>query len=236
MTRYPRFRPFFKRVWLFWKTRRRAISTPSRCTAWESSRSAEKRHRRLRRSSPAEAYLRLGQGGRARYSRANQAQAIGSQGDARRELALLRACLEEARFSDDKTHQSLLLTNIANAHANLSEWEEAHSVGVEGVRLCVALGNLRTLGFLFWNLPEALLHKKNSEPERTVRLMGFATRFWIERMGDLSESDLKDIETVKTGAGEFIDESAVESLWAEGESLTLAEALVLATGDASPGR
>lgn len=158
----------------------------------------------------------------ARYALANRAHVLGVQGDSLGSLALYQTCLARARALGDRVHQSKLLLNIGSLQAELRLWEEALESAQACVRVCQAIGNLRTLTFALWNLPEPLLHL--GRPEQATLLMAFAETFWLVRFPALTDED----STYRDGI--YAGSNATAAQRATGSTLSLSEALALALG------
>uniref|UniRef100_UPI0037506D0A hypothetical protein n=1 Tax=Armatimonas sp. TaxID=1872638 RepID=UPI0037506D0A len=156
----------------------------------------------------------------ARYALANRAHVLGVQGDSLGSLALYQTCLARARALGDRVHQSKLLLNIGSLQAELAQWPDALESGQACVRVCQAIGNLRTLAFALWNLPEPLLHL--GHPEAATLLMAFAETFWLARFDSLSAEDDSYRERIYTSSNATAAQKAI------GSTLSLSEALALA--------
>jgi hypothetical protein len=87
---------------------------------------------------------------------------------------------------------------------------------------------LHELAYALWNLPRALAHVH--EPERAVRVAAFAESFWQGRFGRLTTGDRRDMQRIRRLATVQIGARRVDALWAEGATLSLAEAVALALG------
>jgi tetratricopeptide (TPR) repeat protein len=156
----------------------------------------------------------------ARYALANRAHVLGQQGDSEASLALYNICLERAKKEGDPVHQSKLLLNIGSLQAELGQWKEALESGQACSRVCQRIGNLRTLAFAFWNLPEPLLHL--GRPETAALLMAFAETFWLARFGALGDDDNAYRDKILEGS------HATAGQRATGSALSLTDALALA--------
>ena len=156
----------------------------------------------------------------ARYALANRAHVLGQQGDSQGSLLLYKTCLTRARALGDRVHQSKLLLNIGSLQAELGLWEDALESGQACVRVCQAIGNLRTLAFALWNLPEPLLHLGRTE--NAALLMAFAETFWLARFPSLTDDDYVYRDKIYAGSNASIAQKAT------GSTLSLSEALALA--------
>lgn len=124
----------------------------------------------------------------ARYAMANRAHVRFEQGNLDGALALYQVCLERARAEGDWVHESKILLNIGSIQAELKRWAESHSSTQECIRLCQRIGNMRTLTFALWNLPESMMHL--GHPNEAASLLRYAEHLWLTRFGALSKDDV----------------------------------------------
>src|SRR5439155_18538674 len=82
--------------------------------------------------------------------------------------------------------------------------------------LAVALGNL----------PQALVVL--GQAEDAARLMAFAARFWERSIGSPSADDVASVKDVRKHVRKCLGTARTATLWAQGEALTLAQAVALA--------
>lgn len=162
----------------------------------------------------------LGDAAGARYALANRAHVLGELGDPEGALALYTLCLQRAVTGDDLLHQSKLLLNIGSLQAGLGRWDDALESGRACIRHCQAVGNLRTLAFALWNLPEPLLH--TGQTETASVLLAFAEAFWLARFGFLTADDRTYRDQLDAACGTTEGQRLV------GRTLTLPEAITLA--------
>ena len=167
-------------------------------------------------------FISVGDLSGARYALANRAHVLAQQGDSRGSLALYQTCLARARERGDRVHESKLLLNIGSLQAELGTWAKALESGQACVRVCQATGNLRTLAFALWNLPEPLLHL--GRPEAAALLMAFAETFWLARFDTLTDDDYVYRDKIYTGS------KATVAQIASGSTFSLSDALALALG------
>ncbi|MGC4045935.1 MAG: winged helix-turn-helix domain-containing protein [Armatimonas sp.] len=124
----------------------------------------------------------------ARYAMANRAHVRFEQGSLEGALALYRVCLERAREEGDWVHESKILLNIGSIEAALKHWSEARTTTQECIQLCQRIGNMRTLSFALWNLPEPMMHL--GHPDKAASLLRYAERLWLTRFGALAPDDI----------------------------------------------
>jgi predicted ATPase len=122
------------------------------------------------------------------------------------------------------------LIAVANMTGYLESGQEHWQEAVAAGRRCVQLAWDRhahlSLALALWNLPQPLVML--GDLAIAARLMSFATRFWERGIGPLSASDVTTLEQVRKDAGKRLGARRTAALWAEGEALSLAEAVHLA--------
>lgn len=122
------------------------------------------------------------------------------------------------------------LIAVANMTGFLESGQEHWQEAVTAGRRCVQLAWDRHahlwLATALWNLPSPLVML--GEVVVAARLMPFAARFWERGIGPLSASDAATLDQVRKGAAKRLGARRVETLWAEGVALSLAEAVQLA--------
>ncbi len=155
-----------------------------------------------------------------RYALALRADVIKAQGDLTGSLAIYQTCLRQARTEQDRLHESKLLLNISTLQAGLNCWKDSLSTERECLKLCQEIGNIRTLAFAFWNVPESFLNLGYLEAAAT--LMVFAERFWLTHFTALTDDDIFHRDRILAGCAAHPEALEV------GQTLTLPEALALA--------
>jgi predicted ATPase len=119
----------------------------------------------------------------------------------------------------------------ANMTAYLESAQQHWRQAVEAGRRCVRLAWERhahmLLAAALWSLPPYSLIQLG-EIELAARLMPFAARFWERSVGPIAADDAEAVEQVRRAAIERLGAARAEALWAQGEALTLAEAVRLA--------
>ncbi len=156
----------------------------------------------------------------ARYALALRADVRGAQGDKEGALEIYQACLVQARESGDRLHESKLLLNISTFQASLNRWKDCLSTERECLRLCHEIGNIRTMAFVLWNVPESFLNLGYLEAAAT--LMVFAERFWLTHFTALTDDDIRHRDWIISECAAYPE--ALEA----GQALTLPEAFTLA--------
>ncbi len=118
-----------------------------------------------------------------------------------------------------------------NALAALRRWPEAVAAYRDSVRTSWGTTELHALAYGLWNIPRSLAHV--GRPEAAARVMGFAANLWRSHFGALAASDRADVKRVQRLVAVQTGPARRVALWAEGERLSLAEAvgLVLMPGD-----
>lgn len=166
---------------------------------------------------------------RANHILYNRAVVATERGE--RELARERytQCLRTARETTDSNLEALVYNNIGSLDARQQRWEDARQTLQEAVRRSHALGNAYNLAFALWNLPEPLAYL--GEGDRAARLQAFAERYWLDRGGSLDEDERQYGQRIREAAKDSlgaISDAAFAQLRAEGERMTLAQAVRLA--------
>jgi predicted ATPase len=154
--------------------------------------------------------------------------AVCAQNAGRHEETLARLAVIEpdARELQDWRRLSQMLNVRGNALSELRRWPEAVASFRDCARLAWDCLALHELAYVLWNMPRALAHVR--EPERALQLAAFAQTFWQTHFGRLSAADLLDIRRVKRLVARQLGAKHAAALWARGEQLPLAEAMVLA--------
>ena len=141
-------------------------------------------------------------------------------------LARLRPVLEQARADEDWRRTSQSLNVIGGALDELRRWPEA----ADAFRDCidVAWRSLapHDLAYGLWNMPHTLARLR--QPERAWRMMAFASLFWRTRFGPLDTDSLREMERVRRLCTVQLGAARLAALQAEGEALSLAQAVALA--------
>ena len=130
--------------------------------------------------------------------------------------------LASARELQDLRRISQCLNVQGNAHSGLHQWQPALAAYRECVQVAWAAMAPFDLAYGFWNLPRALAHRR--QPQAAVRLMAFSALYWEQRFGALTRGDKRYIESVRRMARLQLAPGAWDTLWAEGEALTPAQA------------
>ncbi len=167
-----------------------------------------------------------------RYNLAVTAQNADRHADSLRQLEPIIA---SARELQDWRRLSQSLNVRGNAYSGLRQWARAVDDYQECVRVAWRHFAMYDLAHGFWNLPRALAHLR--QPQRAIRMMGFAAHFWRTRFGELTAHDLRYLLRVRRLAARQIDSAQIDSaqieaLWREGEQMALPQALALALASA----
>ncbi len=153
--------------------------------------------------------------------------AVCAQNAKRHEASLQRLApiIASARELHDWRRLSQSLNVKGNAHSELHDWPQAVADYRECIRVAWASMASFDLAHGLWNLPRALAHLH--QPENAARLAAFAAAFWCARFGELTTRDRHDLRRVRRLAACQIGSARVEALWAEGERLSLSQAVAL---------
>jgi hypothetical protein len=158
-----------------------------------------------------------------RYNLAVCAQNAGRQEASLRQLVPI---LASARELHDWRRLSQSFNVSGNAHSGLRAWSRAVEDYQECIRIAWRSMASFDLAHGLWNLPRALAHLRQAEA--AVRLAAQASLVWRTRFGDIGAADERDLLRVRRLAARQIGRAAVAAEWAEGERLTLAQAVALA--------
>ncbi len=140
-------------------------------------------------------------------------------------LQCYRLCVEQAKKADDRVVYRNARGNMVDALVCLGRWQEAIEIGRECLKIEEAHGDRYSLLGLLWNLSRPFLEV--GELELSARLMSASAALWAREIRPLSADELEEMEEVRTGLSQNLDKSRLDYLWAEGERLTLQEALAL---------
>ena len=141
-------------------------------------------------------------------------------------LASLTQLIEAARALQDWRRLSQASNVAALSHAALLAWPQAQAALCEAVRISWQHNAAHDLIYPLWNLPPVLAHRR--QPVAALQLAAFVAAYWRHRAGPLSRSDERDGLRVRRLAARLLDAQACAAAWAEGERLTLAQAVHLA--------
>ncbi|MCW5612241.1 MAG: hypothetical protein KIS83_16430 [Rubrivivax sp.] len=191
-------------------------------------------HDHERRSADAEALLaesqalwaRLGDARKARARLRNRAQCWAELGRADEALACLRECEAAALADGDWVGLIDSTLSLAAQLAQRRRWNESLDAGRRCVAVAWARQHAHGLAYALWNLARPLT--RTGQPLAAARLMAFAARLWAERFAPLSGAHLRHVARVRALAVAQAGRSAVDLAWAEGERMSLADAVALA--------
>lgn len=141
-------------------------------------------------------------------------------------LRLYTVSATQARDAGDYILARNSQSNIPDALASLKRWEEAIVEGLRCLDVEEAHGDRHLILCLLWNLSFPFLGV--GKHERATRLLGAAATHWVRDVRPLSDDDLADIASFRAELAAYLDDATVARLWAEGEALTLKEAIALA--------
>ncbi len=117
-------------------------------------------------------------------------------------------------------------SNIPDILACLGRHAEAVEAGLACLKTEEAHGDRHLILNALWNLADAFLGTE--EWERAARLRSASAMLWVQEVRPLSDEDKEEIEVFRAEIARQLDEATLNRLWAEGEKLTLKEALALA--------
>lgn len=138
-------------------------------------------------------------------------------------LARLAAVCASARAQQDWKRLSVGLDGQANTLSELRDWAGAADANRESVRVAWGAAEVHPLAYGLWNTPRALAHLR--QPEAAARLMAFIAGYWITHFGPLGRGDHLDIRRVRRLVEVQVGKPRCAACWAEGERLTLGDAV-----------
>ncbi len=141
-------------------------------------------------------------------------------------LRLYTLAVEWATRAGDNILVRNSQSNIPDILACLGRHAEAVEAGLACLKTEEAHGDRHLILNALWNLADAFLGTE--EWERAARLRSASAALWVREVRPLSDEDLADVECFRAELSKHLDEQTLARLWAEGEKLTLKEALALA--------
>ncbi|WP_309716740.1 NB-ARC domain-containing protein [Armatimonas sp.] len=141
-------------------------------------------------------------------------------------LRLYQTATELAQRAEDPMTYKFAQSNAVEILGFLGRWDEAIQAGLACLDMEEILGDRHNLILVLWNL--ALPFLELGEPERAARLIAAASATWMREVRPLTDEDADEIEDIRAKLAIRLDEATLTKLWAEGEALTLKEALALA--------
>jgi len=177
-------------------------------------------------------YVKTGQQRRAHRVALSRAGGLAGLGRYEEARTMLMRC--EQYFTDlDSAADLIAVANIAGYLESLQEhWPEALAAGRRGVELAWERHAHLSLAVALGNLPQALAML--GQDEDAARLMAFAARFWERSIGPPSADDAASAKDVRKRVDKALGTARAAALWAQGESLTLAQAVALALASDTP--
>ena len=141
-------------------------------------------------------------------------------------LRLNRLAAAQARAAGDSELARNCDANLPTTLTHLERWEES----LVEARRCVAAeeangDRFQLLGVL-WNMCYPFLQV--GESERATKLQAALATIWERDVRPFTDEDIAELNEFRAELTEALGESVFARLWAEGEQLTLKEALALA--------
>ena len=141
-------------------------------------------------------------------------------------LARLDPVIASARELHDWRRLSQSLNVRGNACSGLRDWSQAIRDYQDCIRTAWTAMSSYDLAFGLWNLPRALLRRR--QVELAVRLLAFATAFWRAGFGPIFDEDLRYLKRFERLSHRLLPPARYDALWHEGEALPLQQAVALA--------
>ena len=142
-------------------------------------------------------------------------------GDYERAQAYYEEVLELSRNTDDIFPQTIVQTNLALVAYHLGEYERARRFFLDVIRHWREMGTIKGdfLAYLAGPL------SKLGMPEKAARLLGAAAASLDELGIDYHPSDQQEVAKYTADVRAQLDQAAFEAAWAEGQAMTLDEAI-----------
>lgn len=118
------------------------------------------------------------------------------------------------------------LLSLSSLLAARRRWQEALDVDRRCVALCWRHWHRHGLACALWNPPRALAHLR--QPGDAIRLMAFAATFWVTTFGPLAQADRRTVRLVRGLVRAQLGAALTETLWIEGASMDIRQAVALA--------
>jgi predicted ATPase len=142
------------------------------------------------------------------------------------QLALLQQAQRAAAAQGQQRLLAFAHSIGGYALADLGRWDESAASYRSCLQLAWAHSAWREWFYALWNLPRTLAHLR--QPERAIALLAFADVFASERFGQLGRTDLRERRRSRRLVRALLGAEREASLWAQGRTLGMAEAMALA--------
>ena len=156
----------------------------------------------------------------------NRAQCWAAQGRHADALASFRQCEQAAQADGDWVGIIDSTLGAASALTRLRRWDEALATQRECIRVAWQRHHAHGLAYALWNIAHPML--RSGRVENAVRLMSFAAAYWTGHMGPLRADDEREMHKLRRLARVRLHDATLESLWIEGRTLTIADAVARA--------
>jgi tetratricopeptide (TPR) repeat protein len=135
-------------------------------------------------------------------------------------------CMTVSRKSGEIIRQVMMQVNLAHVANHLGESDRARGLALEVIRQWVDIGRKQGVSDGLAILAGSL--GKLGEPEKAARLLGASAAILTEMGIDYLPSDQNESAEYLAEVRALLDEAAFEAAWAEGQAMTLDEAVAYA--------
>jgi predicted ATPase/class 3 adenylate cyclase len=135
-------------------------------------------------------------------------------------------CMTVSRKSGEIIRQVMMQVNLAHVANHLGESDRARGLALEVIRQWVDIGRKQGVSDGLAILAGSL--GKLGEPEKAARLLGASSAILTEMGIDYLPSDQNESAEYLAEVRALLDEAAFEAAWAEGQAMTLDEAVAYA--------
>jgi predicted ATPase len=172
---------------------------------------------------------RLGDRSKAMARLRNRGQVMQREGRHAEALAIYEGAEQIAQADGDWVGVIDSTLSQGTLHAGLRRWPEAARALARCARVSWTRHHAHGLAYALWNQARVLAHLRR--PEAAARLVAFAAWFWESRFGPLTEADLRYVRRVRGLSRRLLGPARLETLWTEGRTLELADAVTLACAE-----
>ena len=148
-------------------------------------------------------------------------------------IAMHTAVAQAAERLDDQLLLIDAYNNLAVASNHARRWSQAVQHGRNQLQLATRQYSRYMQVMALWNLARPLARSR--EPEAAATALAASVREWLGHFGTLTAGDRRYVAKVRRLVQRQIGRVRTQALWAEGEQLSLAQAVKTTLGEPSPG-
>ncbi len=156
----------------------------------------------------------------------NRAHLARRRGDGAECLRLMERATDLAQAAGDSAMARNCQANLPPALAQLERWDDAILQSLRCIEIESANGDRFQLLSVLWNL--ACYYPYVGQAAQSAKLISAVATLWESEVRPLSEEEQSELGELRQELTEVLGEPTIARLWAEGEKLTLKEALALA--------